>query len=959
MQPASLTASAPHSSFTALDRFAPTIRRIVAVMLLGIAIALSTSSLPARSVPFANAAFPTSIVDPTAVEAADLDEDGEPDLVVTGSGGTLHWLQWTGTGYTAHELSTTLSLPSDLAVDDFDCDGLLDIAVADTGAGSVELFLQSPVGVWAATTAPSTAVAGITRLVAADMDRDGTTDLALVQPASDTVLILRNTSCDASGWPAVTVTSAADGVADLAAADIDSDGFLDLVLAATDANEVLLSLSNGNGTFTTSTLGALTDVEQLAIADLDQDGVPDVVAASATLTRWFVNDGSWTADDLDDPQALGAGSLTLGDLEGDGDIDVVVTVSTSQRGATGSIGWWENDDGFTYHEIEGGLDQPEGNALLDRGRDGDLDVALIDPSNDEATTFENLAIGRSARFPDEFFLPTPYGFIDLVDLDLGDVDGDGDLDLIATDSDVFTAIGYVFWLENAQDGSTDFLQIGSPQALAFSQTAATFESTVVGDFDGDGKLDVVVGADNNVAISASFCPHPASLSTWWTCYSISSGTYETISPEAAGDIDGDGDLDLVVEAVEAGTGVRNIQWWELDGDPTVSSDWTIHTIDTPALLRQLNLADLDGDHDLDVLTSSTVWWRNDGGDPIVWSEEPVADLFGRPAAGDIDGDGDLDLVAVHIDLLGGPTISWFENQLPATTWSYHVIWEADDASGPVDIGGIADVDGDGDLDVVSGTAGTTSQLAWYENDPENVFDPWPEHPLPFADFTPGHVALADFDHDGDVDVIAEPAAVNSLNGWTNGAGQFSVAGAPAAGEATPGTDAAVLSIDASHLGRTGDLEVEWRSCTLRFENGSGVPLSQPEFDELVTGIELWLDDGNGDFDSGDTLVGNWTPVVLDAAGEFELTLAAGDANATLDAAQTRVYFVTLALSATADLASNESFDVLLDPMTCSAVDAQDEFDLRGQWHPPTSVTVTPAHPIFSDGFESGDTSAWL
>ncbi len=130
------------------------------------------------------------------------------------------------------------------------------------------------------------------------------------------------------------------------------------------------------------------------------------------------------------------------------------------------------------------------------------------------------------------------------------------------------------------------------------------------------------------------------------------------------------------------------------------------------------VADVDGDGDLDVLGAAFYdgdisWWENTLGDGTVWTEYMLSGELDGPRlvyAADVDGDGDLDVLGA-----GGATnaVIWWENTIgDGTAWIEHTVDAAVNGAQSVYA---ADVDGDGDIDVL-GTAFHGDAIIWWESD---------------------------------------------------------------------------------------------------------------------------------------------------------------------------------------------------------------------------------------------------
>ena len=242
---------------------------------------------------------------------------------------------------------------------------------------------------------------------------------------------------------------------------------------------------------------------------------------------------------------------------------------------------------------------------------------------------------------------------------------------------------------------------------------------------------------------------------------------------AAVDVDGDGDLDLLGAAF----GDDDAVWFEnTAGDATA---WTTNLIDfdfNGAI--SIFPVDMDRDGDPDVLACSefddeVVWWENMDGlgtfTPLASSEVIIASALGAPQsvyAGDIDGDGDPDVVTATFASDG---VIWFENTAgDGSAWTPTLIaGGVDEASSVV----LADMDGDGDLDVL-GTSRALNAIAWFENlDGAGTFTPLGSaHPVTLSFTNVFDAIAADVDGDGDLDVVgaafddAEVAWFENTNG---------------------------------------------------------------------------------------------------------------------------------------------------------------------------------------------------
>ncbi len=347
----------------------------------------------------------------------------------------------------------------------------------------------------------------------------------------------------------------------------------------------------------------------------------------------------------------------------------------------------------------------------------------------------------------------------------GDLDGDGRDELVSVDptTDPFNPVGAIWWWDRASDGT--WIQ------HAVSNTFWGAEHTGTADIDGDGDLDVIVAAYYGVADP----PPPGGESrngryAWFeNLAGDASAWQEHVVGElywganwiAAGDLDGDGDLDLA-GASELTDGVfeqeADLVWFENeDGE---GDSWTAHTVaDFFPNASEVHLVDMDGDEDLDLLgthsaqigSSTNSWWENETGDASILIQHEIPGSFsgsGHVDAGDLDGDGDIDLMGGG--LLGSELLVWENLDGQADSWTVWLVG--------VLVNGrvleLVDVDGDGDLDALtaSGLSLGSGSATWYENvDGGGLL--WTLRPIvSFLDSNPW-IAAADVDADGMLDAV--------------------------------------------------------------------------------------------------------------------------------------------------------------------------------------------------------------
>ncbi|HEU4839879.1 MAG TPA: VCBS repeat-containing protein, partial [Ilumatobacteraceae bacterium] len=539
--------------------------------------------------------------------------------------------------------------------------------------------------------------------------------------------------------------------------DFDGDGFVDLLFAGGfSPNESLRAVRGvGTGAFVGEVVqfdDSGSSVVSLMTADFDGDGLLDAALADPSAKRirvWMDDDASswppFVADAAPDLYAstFAPTALAAGDVDGDGDLDLVY-------GGKNEVGLFLNDgQGFAYAPgtTFGGAYSATAVVLADLTGDGLDDLVLATPVR--IRVFESLGggvLGAPVSVHDAG-VTTDDG------LALGDLDQDGTLDLVAA-----FPTG-VAWLKGAGRGG-----FAPPAAL----TDVPAQRLLVDDLDADGLADVVVVDDEAVRMVRShgdgtFTAHDGAP------------LLPPITDLAAGDVNGDGRRDVVVSH-EGGIAVlENLGdgRWPKTADLPASDDpqWGWPT--PPAV------ADLDGDGDLDVLVgfSNAPRIYVNPGPAADWQEPLILDpgdstYLGAVFAGDIDGSLGPDIVALTAALVVWPytyehRITVWRNTGPLTFAApVHTILEDDGQPA------LSDLDVDGDLDVVVSTFNKFHSLL---NDGSGVFSAPILATLGGAE----SFVLDDFDGDGRPDLAV--GSISVLQGQGDGTFHFK-GGAAAPGE---------------------------------------------------------------------------------------------------------------------------------------------------------------------------------
>ena len=288
--------------------------------------------------------------DPYAIAFGDLNGDGRPDLVVANTQTTPGAIgsntitvilsgATPGTFQPAQSLSLGNRDPLDVALGDLNHDGLADIAVASRGGDSVQVFFQISAGTFAS---PITAALGAepTALTIADLNADGYMDLAVTTQANVSSVLLQNTSSAGTFGTPLNLSVGNAPVA-VRSADINGDGYLDLAVVNSGSPygglSLLLQDASIPATFqfqATANYDTGDDyASALAIGDLNGDGRPEVVVTNAGAPGYpgsvavFAQDPA-NLGHLLSPELYqgyyGPTSVAIGELNGDGHPDLLI-----------------------------------------------------------------------------------------------------------------------------------------------------------------------------------------------------------------------------------------------------------------------------------------------------------------------------------------------------------------------------------------------------------------------------------------------------------------------------------------------------------------------------------------------------------------------------------------------------------------------------------------------------------
>ena len=310
------------------------------------------------------------------------------------------------------------------------------------------------------------------------------------------------------------------------------------------------------------------------------------------------------------------------------------------------------------------------------------------------------------------------------------------------------------------------------------------------------------------------------------------------------DLDGDGDMDVL----SASKLDDKIAWYENINGSGMFVEQRVITTEADSACK-VHAADIDGDGDMDVLSASLkddkiAWYENTDGTGTFGEQQVITDsAYGAISvyASDLDGDGDIDVLSASFN---DDKIAWYENTDGTGTFGEQRII-TDSANGAISVYA-SDLNGDGDIDVLS-ASGRDNKIAWYENtDGTGTFG---EQQVITTVFGPMTIYASDLDGDKDMDVLSTSEGNIAWYKNIEGSGEF--------GEQLVITTSVsgLISVYTSDLDGDGDMDV--LSASLRdnkiawYENTDGAgSFSEQKIitTDLIEAWSVYASDLNGDGD---------------------------------------------------------------------------------------------------------------
>ncbi|MCA9280942.1 MAG: VCBS repeat-containing protein [Phycisphaeraceae bacterium] len=581
------------------------------------------------------------------VAIADYDGDGSLDIATSGEDiDALCVLLNNGAGVFSVGI-TPITIPeaaTDITTADMNGDLLPDVVVATYSGFRVYLNNGSGGGEWGGISLGVNVDTGGTAwsIQAGEIDDQPGVDVIYTSWLTDEIYF--HASDGAGGFLAPDIYPTGNANHNMDIGDIDGDGDLDFAAVVFgDLGEgTIVGTNDGTGGFATDQIGAIANSARACMfADGDGDGAPDLVVTSTAGRASFVvsfnaGDGRFALGTNIDIGTMGT-DITSADFDNDGSDDFAYTSNlTNEIHVVMSNG--DRTFGTLQEFPTNGGAAPWRIASGDLDNDGDPDIvaACGFPPTGAAVLLSN----GDGTFAPAITYPAPVNYRNV---DLGDVDGDGFLDIVGGGPGAVSGQAYVLY--NNQDGT-----FGAAQMY---QVNAQGDGAVAADFDGDGDVDIAIG-DLNSKVAVILNNDDGTFSA-----PVAYTTGVFVQDLDSGDFDGDGDIDLATSNRLDST----VSVLLNNGDGTFAP-----RVDYPTGGEPFSLAigDVDGDGALDIMCplystnfmtavqkNCLLLGNGDGtfGAPIYYPGYAPQFL----AMGDFDGDGALDTVTQG-DLFGADVL---------------------------------------------------------------------------------------------------------------------------------------------------------------------------------------------------------------------------------------------------------------------------------------------------------------
>ncbi|MDO7876666.1 FG-GAP-like repeat-containing protein [Hymenobacter sp. ASUV-10] len=709
---------------------------------------------------------------------ADVDNDGDLDLLTTGGLFGAVTYRNDGTGRFSFYINSVVgSAPGGLAVGDFNQDGYLDIVAGDADNAAISICLNDGTGRFGVLGLGGQILPVGLRPVSVtvgDVDADGDLDVVTANRDGNSASVRLN---NGAGYFLASVDVAVGTrPSAVALSDVDGDGDLDLLVSNEGSNSVTVRLNSGSGQFSGgSTVSVGAGPTELVVADINNDRLPDLLTANGSGGSWSIRRNiaagvfSSTGTTVSLPTGSTPTGLAAADVDADGDLDVVIA-----QGTGGQVLTYLNNAAGTFTAQVGSVQlvtpgwptasEAMGVTLGDVDGDGDLDLITANHLSNSVVLVRNGATPA---------MPTLAGFTPAAGV-----------------------IGATVTITGSHLGTTLNVSFNGVPATSFTVVSATQLTAVVPAGATSGPVVVTTQGGSVTSATAFQVVPPLTVTAWQparnaptvnrtsavqvTCSAPIEAASATATGGLAvfsalrqgrrpGTLTGGGTATLAFQptqpfgvgewvSVSTRANLRGTSGAVLNGQTmqfiTATGGTgegffgpaTTRSMPGVATMSQTITADLDGDDNLDLITSTATGLTvrpgqgTNGFGPGV--SVSLAGGTGTLLVGDLDGDADLDVVAGARDPLN-PYTYLFININGSLILTQTLTQVA-----PMALG---DVDADGDLDLLARSAGYYYLKLCRNLGTGTLATPTDAGPTGLA--TTPSFALGDCNNDGKLDVV--------------------------------------------------------------------------------------------------------------------------------------------------------------------------------------------------------------
>ncbi|CAF1402668.1 unnamed protein product, partial [Rotaria sordida] len=692
---------------------------------------------------------------PHSIVVALFNDDNLLDIAVANAGSdNINILLAYGDGTFASQFSYSTgsdSNPHSLIAGDFNNDHRMDIAVANVGTHNIGVFLGLGNGVFTGQTTFSTGPSRPWAITVGDFNNDNKLDIAIANYGTNNIGVILGYGNGNFSSPTTFSTGYDSLPLSIAVGDFDNDNKLDIAVVNNVTNNVGIFLGHGNGSFEDQmifTTGIKSQPYSIALADLNNDTHLDIIVVNFNIHNIGIflghGDGSF---EKQTSYSTGNNSypisVAISDFNNDNKLDIVVASSQTKNiglffgygnGAFATQVNYLMLTSFNLHSI----------VVNNFNNDNVLDIVIASYDTNDVNVF----LGSfNSTFSDQVQYSTgDYSQPSSVVID--DFNNDDKLDIAVANtngSNLGIFIGY---------GDGKF----STQMTYPTGSNSNPRSITVGDFNGDGQLDIAIvnERDRNIGVflqyrNGTFMPQETYLDTsYYVPFSIISC-----------DFDNDDRLDIAV----AYRYINEITVLFGHGDGNFSHGM-IFTMYSQYQPFSITVGDFNNDDRFDIAVANELYWYNNNvGVFLNYGNRTFSDQISNPTefgsypravtVGDFNNDGKLDIAVANFQK---PTIGIFIGNGDGN-FSSPVIYAIAGEASPISLTA-CDFNNDSKLDIVVANSGL-SNVAVFLGKSNGTFSS-PQYYSTGNNSRPYSVATGDLNNDNRLDIVVANSGSNNI-----------------------------------------------------------------------------------------------------------------------------------------------------------------------------------------------------